>query len=764
MMKRVAFLPLLLICFALGILLNRQGFNRIEDLRKIERIPRSTIAALIPGEANVSGKVEILDGQSLRGPDSGEVCVYFNYTIEERRRDSDGETKWETVHRETRHVPFTLRDETGALRILPSDRGTTSLARQHQRQEGDRRYTERRIDPGMTVFAMGLAQKDATGVSIVFEGPGAYVPILSVRSEEQERGAVGLSSLLLTVGGLVFISLAIYCLTRLAGIHQTLTYLLLVALAIMLTMLHQSKEMVQNDLRAAFDRLAHEREMRTGEISAILSKSGITWDGNWQTLADVMDQSGRLLPSDIRQLVSEHRINLMRSIQRAEHIRSGFPERLVAASMGLDRPEKFALTPEEEEQLHSLESAFVPSRISSTSAAILIAIGLAGSLLLGGLGMRKIKTKRWIENIPTVKVRGVVYGVNEIVGEAILPDDATPLTGPLSNEPCIAYHYIVKERRQSGKKTEWVTITNEKQQMPFLCKDSEGAIAVIPDDAEIILRKCTRRRKGKLQYTEYCLPVGTQTYVLGSATVNQETHDSLIIAKGEDRKLPFIISDYSAGELVAKKAATGFLLLNFGFNFFMLGGFSLAGFKGGFGAAAYMTAALTPLVYLLLFMIAVLYNDLVFLLRRCDSMWANIDVALKKRFDLLPQLANVAKAYLEHEKGLQEQLAMLRAGGTAATPEQAGEMVAAEHAALNKVIGIVEEYPELKGNDVMSDLMLRIRNLEDDVALMREGYNHAVETYNSRIAGIPEVLLAKIFKFGPRDFFKTEDRAAVSTA
>ena len=175
----------------------------------------------------------------------------------------------------------------------------------------------------------------------------------------------------------------------------------------------------------------------------------------------------------------------------------------------------------------------------------------------------------------------------------------------------------------------------------------------------------------------------------------------------------------------------------------MLSGFSLAGYQGGFGAVAYMTAALTPLRYLLLFMIAVLYNDWVFLLRRCDALWANIDVALKKRFDLLPQLVDTAKAYLAHEQGVQEQLAALRTTGSPPTPEQAGEMVASEQAVLNTLTGVVEDYPDLKGNEVMRDLMHRIRALEDDVALMREGYNHAVETYKIRIARIPELILAR---------------------
>lgn len=761
MLKRLLYLPLMVILFTAGLLLNKLGFERIEALRRIERIPRSSINALIPGEANVRGVVKIHAGKQLKGPDSGSVCVYYKYKIEKKTTDSDGNTKWETTHSETRFVPFALEDESGVITVYPVDSGTVTLAKKHSRTAGNLRYTELRIDPGMNVFAMGMAQRTNTGMSLVFDAPGTYVPILSVKTEAEERGAVGLFSLLFTVAGLAFLSLSIYAFTRLTAIHQTLTYLTLVAVTIMLCMLVQSHKMIQNDLQAAYERLAHEREVRQQEVSALLNTAGITWEGDWNKLYAVLQASAAKLRPATRAAVETHRINLMRSILRTERIRQGFPESWIAASMGLEKPDTFELSPEEQTRLQKMEGGFVPSRISHIAAAILGAAGIIGALLLGGTGIHRIKTKRWIENIPTVKTKGAVYGINEIKGEVLMPEGSDPLRGPLSNQPCVAYHYVVKERRRSGKKTHWVVITDEKQEVPFLCHDTEGAIPVMPDDAELLMKTSTKRREGKLLYIEKIIPAGAKAYVLGSAVINPETHDSLVIAKGDDSKMPFIISDYAEETIVARKAAAGFLMLNLGFNFFMLAGFGFAGYRGGFGAVAYITAAITPLIYLLLFMIAVLYNDLIFLLRRCDSMWANIDVALKKRFDLLPQLVNIAKKYIEHEKALQEQVAALRAGGEKMTPGQADQKVAAENTALQQITGLVENYPELKGNEMTAGLMKSIRNLEDEVALMREGYNHAVETYNSRIAKLPEVFLARIFHFRPRELFSTADRSPV---
>jgi len=204
---------------------------------------------------------------------------------------------------------------------------------------------------------------------------------------------------------------------------------------------------------------------------------------------------------------------------------------------------------------------------------------------------------------------------------------------------------------------------------------------------------------------------------------------------------------------VARKAAIGFLLLALGVNAFSMAGLSLAGWKGGFGVVQYQAAALAPLLYMMLFFLIVLFNDLVFLRQRCDAMWANIDVVLKKRFDLLPKLATTAQAYASHEQSLQSLLALSRSGGGTLDPKAAAGLAAASADAVQQVTGLFEAYPDLKANTVIQDLMVRIRELEDEIALMREGYNQAVEVYNTRIHRIPDMLLARIGRFRDRAFF-----------
>ncbi len=759
--KRVLWLAMAAVCGLIGVFFVRVAFERVQQMRTIERIPRVSVPALIPGEANLSGQAVVHAGKVLKGPDTGASCVYFHYTVERKTRDSDGDTKWETIESRYEYVPFVLDDGNGTIIIHPehSNDMTVSLASMHNRTSGDLRYSESRIDPGMTVFAMGLAKpvdRQAGGrLELHFKGAGHFVPILSVRGEDKERGTVGLYSLLLTGLGLLCLSLAIYALTRVVGIHMTLVYLLLVALTVSVTLTVQANRMIAADLRRAFDRLDHEREVRSGELRERLASHGVLWDGDWDALGPMLEGSVAH-PSPDRETaaaVSMHRVNLMRSMRRAERIRRGFLERLIARRMGLEPIREFGLTDDETTMLLGLERDFKPSRISAVAAGILGGGGCLLALLFGALGMRRIRVKRWIENIPTVKAKGVVYGLNEVKGTVEMPGGEEALIGPLSGKPCACYRYVIKEKRTSGKKTEWVTIKDETRRKLFLCRDATGALPVDPDGAEVVLKARTRKREGRQQHEETRLEIGGPVYALGCAGIDPETHDRLLMTRGGEKTLPFLLSDRTEGELVARKAAVGFLLLNLGLNAFSMAGLSLAGWKGGFGVLQYQAAALAPLVYMVLFFLVVLFNDLVFLRKRCDAMWANIDVALKKRFELLPRLATTAQAYASHEQSLQSLLASGRAGGGVLAPGEAAGMEAEAAAAVRQVKGLFEAYPDLKADTVMRDLMWRIRDLEDEVALMREGYNQAVEVYNTRTHRIPDMLLARLGGFREREFF-----------
>jgi hypothetical protein len=754
-MKRFVWHPLqLIVLVAAGYGLTYLSFSRIETLRRIERIPQVQIQDLIPAEANITGQAQQHE-QTLRAPRTQQTCFAYRYTIHERTRDADGDTKWSLVSSQTQVVPFLINDGSGEALIALPPNFTPALRQSYTQTVDDRRYTEYRIDPGATVFAMGVAARENGKWVLRFDASDTYEPSVSTISEAERRGSVGLFSALLAVGGLLCLSLAMYSLTRILGIHRTLAYLILVALTVIGTLSYVAVEMIAADLTAALERLDAEERIRVEEVGRLLGKTGADWDGDWQALETIMQSA----PAAAQAQISRHRINLARAIQRVDMLASGWIERRVAAQHNLTLPSSFPLTEPEQQAMAEAEASFSPSRLSKVAAWIMLGAGLLGSIILTGIGIRRIKTKRWIENIPTVKTKGVVFGINEIKGKARMPAETDILTGPVSGKPCCLYRYIIKEKRQSGKKTEWHVVSDELKLPTFLCEDAEGTIPVYPQGAELMLRHSSQRREGRRKHIEYYLPVDVPVYVLGSAVIHPETHDRLVLARGEEKALPFIISDYSENELVASKAARGFLSLNFGFSSLMLATFGYAGYQWGFDPATYMTAALAPVFYLILFMLVLLYNDLVYLNWRCGAMWSNIDVALKKRFDLVPQLLASVKGYAAHERGLQESITRMRAEYTEQKPQVASQMLAEEALLLTQFAGQLEQYPDLKANDLVADLFRRIRDLEDEVALMREGYNHAVEVYRNRSERLPDAFLA-MFRFPRREFFSFNPESA----
>ena len=172
-----------------------------------------------------------------------------------------------------------------------------------------------------------------------------------------------------------------------------------------------------------------------------------------------------------------------------------------------------------------------------------------------------------------------------------------------------------------------------------------------------------------------------------------------------------------------------------------------------------MAAALTAPAFLVFSTFILMFNDLVFLRNRVKRAHANIEVALKKRFDLVPNLESIAQSYLGHERELQEHLAKLRSihkGRKKYTPDQIDSAIRADRAVTDRMLALFEDHPDLKGNTVTADLMNRLVRIENEIALMREGYNDSVELYRTGSQRFPEVLLAKAFAFRDADFLRAE--------
>jgi LemA protein len=165
-------------------------------------------------------------------------------------------------------------------------------------------------------------------------------------------------------------------------------------------------------------------------------------------------------------------------------------------------------------------------------------------------------------------------------------------------------------------------------------------------------------------------------------------------------------------------------------------------------------------VLLLLWGIAT-YNRLVRYRNQIDNAWSQIDVQLRRRYDLIPNLVNTVKGYAAHEKQIFENVAAARSAGVNA--KTVGEQAQAENQitqALRQLFAVVENYPDLKANQNFLALQEELTGTEGRIAFARQFYNDQVLIYNNVIQQLPSNIIAGIGAFKPREFFEIEEAAA----
>ena len=154
------------------------------------------------------------------------------------------------------------------------------------------------------------------------------------------------------------------------------------------------------------------------------------------------------------------------------------------------------------------------------------------------------------------------------------------------------------------------------------------------------------------------------------------------------------------------------------------------------------------------------YNGLVRLRNQVDNAWAQIDVQLKRRHDLIPNLINTVKGYMSHERDTLEAIVKARTAARAATgPAQAGPAEAQLTGALRGLMVNVERYPDLKAAANFLALQEELASTENKISFARQAYNDSVTVYNTRIQTIPANFIAGPAGFRPRDLFELKDEA-----
>lgn len=164
---------------------------------------------------------------------------------------------------------------------------------------------------------------------------------------------------------------------------------------------------------------------------------------------------------------------------------------------------------------------------------------------------------------------------------------------------------------------------------------------------------------------------------------------------------------------------------------------------------------LIVLVFLLLSIIGI-YNALVGLRNQVDNAWSQIDVQLKRRHDLIPNLVETARGYMQHERGTFE--AITNARSQAMGAKSVSESAKAEGAlgeALSKFLLVVENYPDLKANQNFLALQEELSSTENKIAFSRQAYNDQAMFYNNKTQMFPTNIIAGMFAFIKRDFFET---------
>jgi hypothetical protein len=399
------------------------------------------------------------------------------------------------------------------------------------------------------------------------------------------------------------------------------------------------------------------------------------------------------------------------------------------------------------------------------------------------------RQRRLLDNLPTSKTTGVFIGLVELKGTA---ESTGPLTSYLAGAACVHYQWTVEEHwsrtvtetytdskgnTQTRTRTEsgWTRVADGGELIPFYLQDDCGVILVRPTSAKIepnqvfdetcspgnalyygkgpagAVSDSTFRRR----FVETAIPLKTVLFIIGQARERQDIVAPEIAA---DQNAPMFLISTRSEEQVSGGMKWG------------ARGWTLFGLVAAAGCAVWRDVALNAdpgshlLIYAaiacgylfagLLAWVWMVFNSLVDLRQRVRQAWSLVDIQLKRRFDLIPNLVNCVKGYRDHEAQLQTELAALRTQLSATPPGVAGP----DHAAVSQtIVAIAERYPELKANDAFLALQKTLSDTEQRIALARGYFNEIATHYNTRLEIVPEKFVARLGAMKPQALMTAND-------
>jgi LemA protein len=167
------------------------------------------------------------------------------------------------------------------------------------------------------------------------------------------------------------------------------------------------------------------------------------------------------------------------------------------------------------------------------------------------------------------------------------------------------------------------------------------------------------------------------------------------------------------------------------------------------------------IVVVLALVVVAIYNRLVRLRNRAENAWAQVDVQLRRRYDLIPNLVEAVKGYASHERATFEEVTKARtAAQQAQTVEEQGQAENILTQAIGRLFAVAEAYPELRATENFQQLQSQLEETETKIAVSRQVYNDAVLTYDTALETVPTNIVGNLFSFEARQYFEVEEPAA----
>jgi hypothetical protein len=415
------------------------------------------------------------------------------------------------------------------------------------------------------------------------------------------------------------------------------------------------------------------------------------------------------------------------------------------------------------------------------SPIIPIIVGIVLAIACLAVASFHLYRKRIIDDLPTSKTQGVFIGLAELKGTA---ESESPFTSYLAGIKCVQYAWQVDEEwertvtrtvtdakghtyTETHTERGWTRVGSGGETQPFYLQDDTGVIRIEPGGAKLqgdvtfnqtltptdpmYYGKCSAspiaNSTHHRRFHETAIPLHAMLYVLGQA---RERQDIVAAEIAKDKTSPmFIISTRTE-----KQISRGYSIWWW---VFVCLGLVIALGCGAWQAIVAKSASMNwqPMIYMGVGYVVVLiiiwvwttFNSLINLSQRVKQGWSQVDVQLKRRHDLIPNLVQVVQGYSKYERETQAMITELRQQLEATPSGVAGP----DYKGIATTLRVtIEQYPELKANESFLKLQQSLADTENRIALARDYYNDIVTFYNTRLEIIPDRYLAALAGMRPR--------------